>query len=240
MSSADILQVANHIFVMQSDGTDRTQLTTGDAQYFLAEWSPDGKYMTYTSKRIDEPMDSARIFLTEVENPGKPRPVGKGLNVRWINEEEFVTITPYDLPHPHTALYSINRNGPISVSEDSTNEYPLRDGKHIVVRDLRKGREGWWLKTVGTGQSVAPEQILSSKYLFYSYPSISLRYILYRKENGEVWRVSTADGKQERLPDILNGINPRLNIQMSFDDRQLVFLKGRLDSRLVLIENVFK
>jgi serine/threonine protein kinase len=240
MSSADILQPANHIFIMSSDGTDRVQLTAGDAQYCLAEWSPDGKYMTYSSKRIDEPLDSARIYLIEVENPGTSRPIGKGLDVRWINEEEFVTITPYDLPHPHTALYSIRNSEPIKVSEDSTNEFPLRDGKHLVVRDLRKGREGWWLKTMRPEQSAAPEQILSSKYLFYSYPSISLRYILYQQENGEVWRVSVLDGKKERMPDFLNGINPRLNIQMSYDDKELVFLKGRLDSRLVLIENVFK
>jgi hypothetical protein len=81
---------------------------------------------------------------------------------------------------------------------------------------------------------------LSSEYLPYSITSASLRYILYLKPDGGVWRVSIPQGKHEKLPDILNGINPQRNIDMSFDDRQLVFTKGRLDARLVLIENVFK
>jgi hypothetical protein len=91
------------------------------------------------------------------------------------------------------------------------------------------------------GQGTAPRQILSSEYLSPSFVSVSLRYIIYREANEEVWRVSLPDGKRERLPEILKGLDPTWgDIQMSFDDKQLVFLKQRLDSRLVLIENVFE
>lgn len=126
MESADVLRPGSHIFIMQSDGANRTQLTTRDAQYYYAQWSPDGKYMTYASKRVEEPLDSSRIYLIEVENPGTPRLVGKGIGVRWINAEKFVTVTPPVLPHPHTTLYSIHSSEPIEVSEDSTNQYPLQ------------------------------------------------------------------------------------------------------------------
>jgi len=240
MASSDILQAVNHIFIMQNDGTNRTQLTTGEALYYNAEWSPDGKYMSYGSIRADEPLDSSRIYLVEVENPGTPRRIGNGIGVRWINEEKFVIVAPHVLSHPRTVLYSVHSLEPITVSADSTNEYPLPDGRHIAVSDSRKGREGWWLKTVETGQDTAPKQILPSEYLFYSIPSVSLRYILFMQPNGEVWRISISQGKRERLPDVLKGINPQRNIQMSYDDKQLVFLKERLDARLVLIENVFK
>ena len=238
--STDILRPGSQVFIMQSDGTNRTQLTAGDAQYYFAEWSPDGKYMAYASSRIDERFDSCRIYLTEVENPGTPRLVGKGIGVRWINAEKFVTVIAPLLPHAHTTLYSVHSSEPIEASEDSTNQFPLPDGKYIAVRDFRKGREGWWLKTVGMGQGAPPKQILSSEYMSASFPSVSLRYIMYRQANGEVWRISLPDAKRERLPDILNGINPQGNIQMSFDDKQLVFLKERIDARLVLIENLFE
>jgi len=47
--------------------------------------------------------------------------------------------------------------------------------------------------------------------------------------------------KQELLPEILNGINPYFGqIQLSFDDQQILFMKSRLDSKLVLIENLFE
>jgi len=236
MASSDRLQTINHIYIIQNDGTNRTQVTTGEALYYNADWSPDGKYMSYASSRADEPVDSSRIFLVDIENPQTPRRLCHGIGVRWINQEKFVVVNPHALSHPYTALYSIYSPEPISVSADSTNEYPLPDGRHIVMSDSRKGREGWWIKT----EEAEPIKILPLEYLDYSITSASLRYILYLKPDGEVWRVSIPQGKHEKLPDILNGINPQRNIDMSFDDRQLVFTKGRLDARLVLIENVFK
>ncbi len=239
MGSSDILRPGSQIFIMQSDGTNRTQLTAGDAEYYYAAWSPDGKYMTYASSRIDEPLDSSRIYLIEADNPERPRLVGKGLAVRWIDAEKFVSVFPQ--PNTPTAWYSVHSSEPTGVGEDSTHEFSLRDGKYIAVKDFRKGREGWWLKSVGTGEGAPPKQILSAEYMTSSFPSVSLRYIMYRQPNGEVWRVSLPEGKRERLPDILNGINPYGgNIQMSFDHEQLVFLKERLEARLVLVENVFE
>ena len=237
MYSTDVLKPVSHIFIMQSDGTSRIQMTAGDALYYYAEWSPDSKYMTYASSRIDETFDSSRIYLIEVENPGTPRFISKGIGVRWINGEKFVVVAP---PPFHTTLFSIHSSEPIEVSTDSTNQFPLPDGKHIAVRDFRIGREGWYLKTVGTGKPLEQKQILSSEHSSSSFPSVSLRYIMYRQPNGEVWRISIPEGKRERLPEILNGISPQSNIQMSFDDKQVIFLKERLDSRLVLIENVFE
>jgi dipeptidyl aminopeptidase/acylaminoacyl peptidase len=241
MGSADLLQSSNHVFIMDSDGTNRTQLTAGDAQYFHAAWSPDGRHMTYASKQVNEPMDSAQIYLIELENPETPRLIGKGIGVRWINEEKLLTVTIPNLGHPHTTLYSIHSREPIEASKDSTREYPLRDGRSVVVADYRKGREGWWIETRGAGQGSAPKQILSSACLLTSFLSANLRYIIYAEASGEVWRISIPEGKRERLPDILNGINPGSgDIQMSHDDKQLVFAREQLDSRLVLIENVFR
>jgi serine/threonine protein kinase len=241
MSSSDILRFSTHIFTIQTDGTNRTQLTAGDAQYYNANWSPDGKYMTYASKQVDEPLDSSRVYLIEVENPGTPRLFGKGFGAWWIDAEKFVTVIPRILPHPHTILYSVHNSEPIEVSDDSTLQIPLHDNKHIVVCDFRTARKGWWLETVGLEKSKTSKQILSAEYLDSSFPSVNLHYILYKQENGEVWRVSLPDGKQEKLPDILHGINPYAgNIQLSTDDQQLVYLKGQLEARLVLIENVFK
>jgi len=240
MESSDMLHPSSQIFIMQSDGTNRTQLTAGDAQYFYSEWSPDGKYMTYASKRVDEPVDSSRIYLIDVDNPGTPRLIGKATGVCWISAEKLVTFTPGVLRHSHTTLYSIHRSEPIEVSADSILQFPLPDGKYVAVRDLRKGRGGWWLKTVGMGQGEAMKQILSPEYSSSFWPSVSLHYVIYRQPNGEVWRISIPEGKRERLPAILNGISPLATIQMSFDDKQLVFLKERLDTRLVLIENVFE
>ena len=239
MRGGDPLEGSLHVFTMQSDGTNRTQLILGDAYDYTASWSPDGKYMTYGSFRRDERVDSSRVYLTEVSNPASPRIIGKGWWAFWVNVDKFVVI-PWQ-SSTNSILYSVHKNEPIEVSKDSTWQLPLHDGKYVLIRDTRKGTEGWWLETPQKGQGVARKQILSSEYLWSAWLSVSFRYLLYRQANKEVWRVSISEGKRERLPEILNGINPYFgSVQMSFDDQQLLYLKYRADARLVLIENVFE
>jgi Tol biopolymer transport system component len=239
MQTGDPLQPFLHVYIMQSDGTNRTQLILGDAYDYTASWSPDGKYMTYGSFRREEQVDSTQVYLVEVSNPTNPRAIGKGWWAFWVDAEKFVVI-PW-MPGTSSTLYSVHKSEPIDVSEDSTWQLPLHDGKYVLVRDMRKGNEGWWLKTLQSGQDVEGKQILPSENLWSAWPSVSFRYLLYRQANKEVWRVSIPEGKRERLPEILNGVNPYFgNIQMSFDDQQLLYMKGRIDARLVLVENVFE
>jgi Tol biopolymer transport system component/predicted Ser/Thr protein kinase len=239
MSSSDVLRPGSHVYVMKSDGTNRTQLTAGDAPHYNATWSPDGKYLTYGSNRLEQPFDSAQVFLVEASNPATPRPVGRGFGAWWISTDKFVTMTLP--PQGHTTLYSVHTNEPIQVGEDSAWQFPVGDGNQVLLMDFRIGREGWWLKSAGEAPGATQKQILSSEYLYDAWPSVSFRYLLYREKNGELWRIRIPEGKRERLPDIFKGQNPgRANIQMSYDDKQVIFLRGRLDARLVLIENVFE
>jgi serine/threonine protein kinase len=236
--TSDPLTPFLHVYVMQSDGTNRTQLILGDSYDYTASWSPDGKYMIYGSFGREEIVDSSRVYLIEVSNPANPRVIGKGWFAFWVDVEKFVVI-PWET-HTNSILYSIHKKEPIQVSEDSTWQLPLQSGKYVLIRDIRKGNGGWWLETSQNGRAVEKKQILSSEYLWSAWPSVSFRYLLYRQPNKEVWRISIPDLKREMLPEILRGINPYFGqIQLSFDDKQLIFLKSRLDSKLVLIENVF-
>jgi Tol biopolymer transport system component/predicted Ser/Thr protein kinase len=239
MFSSDILRPNAHVFTMQSDGTNRTQLTHGEGLYFGSVWSPDGKYMTYGSKRIDEPHDSSRVYLIETSNPGTPRLVGRGVFAFWIDAERFVTITA--LPHSYSTLYTVKASEPIEAAQDSTRRFPLRDGKHVLLGDMRKGHEGWWLKSAGAGEEEVVRQVLASEYCDRACPSVSLRYLLYQEPSGELWRMSLPEGKRERMAATFDRINPNMGgIQLSFDDKSVVYGRGRLDARLVLIENLFE
>jgi len=239
MTSSDIFQPGSHIFTMQSDGTNRTQMTTRDGWNQNATWSPDGKHVAYCLTKIGEPGDSSRVYLIETSNPGTPRLVGRGMLAWWIDNERFVLVRA--LLSWRSSLCSIHNPDPMELSEDSTICFPLRDGKQALMWDLRKGREGVWLKSAGSGRGELPMQILSSEYVFRAMPTTSLRYLLYLKANGELWRISLPEGKQERLPEVFRGLNPNGgSIQLSYDDKHVVYLKSRADSRLVLIENPFE
>ena len=238
MGSSDIFQPGSQIYTIQSDGTNLTQMTTGGGWNQNATWSPDGKYMTYSTKKIGEPWDSSRVYLIETSNPGTPKLVGRGIVAWWIDSEKFVTFLPP--PSLYASLCSVHNLEPTEVSEDSTCHFPLRDGKQTLILDLRKGKESWWLKSTGPGQGAMSKQILSSEY-WRAWPTVSLHYLLYLQTNGELWRISLPGGKRERLPDIFRGLNPwGISIQLSFDDKQVVFSKARIDARLVLIENPFE
>jgi serine/threonine protein kinase len=223
------------IFVMRSDGTDRIQLTSGEDVSAQATWSPDGKWMTYCVRRISEPWDSSRICLIEAMNPGTAQFMGKGVAANWIDAERFV-VTHITW---HSSLYSIHPLALIEDYEHRTWQFPLPDKRHILVGDMRKDRWGWWLKTVGSRGD--PKILLPAERFAYAYPSVSLRYLLYLNEKNEAWRMALPDGRRERLPKILDGINPyAAEFQTSWDDEQVVFTKRRLDSRVVLVENLFK
>jgi len=237
--SSDPLRSVGQVFVMDSDGTNRTQLTSGDAEYFGPSWSPDGKYMAYIARHPEQPYDSARVCVVDASNPGAPRLVVIGLDVFWINNEQFVTGT--SLPNSHSVLYSVNSNEPIEVGPDSTFEMPLPDGKHVLLADERRGRRGWYLRAAGTGQETVETQLVPSEYYGSSYPSVSLRYLLSRQADGRLWRISLPDGKRERLPELFDDINPySYDVRFSYDDKKVVYLKGQSDSRVILIENLFK
>jgi Tol biopolymer transport system component/predicted Ser/Thr protein kinase len=239
MYSVDVSHPTCHVFTMDGDGSNRTQLTSGEAGDFSPVWSPDGRHMAYSSYGWNEPVDSVRVYLTDVSNPGTPRIIGKGLIGWWIDNERLVSLTP--LPHLHSTVYSVHDKEPVEVSQDSTFHIPLPDGRHALVSDMRTGSKGWWLVSAGLHESAAPRLLVPGQYVACSWPSVNLAYLLSRQDNEDVWRISLPEGKRERLPDILNGMDPGDGeIQMSYDNKQIVFLKGQIDARLVLIDNLFK
>ncbi len=239
MYSEDVRHPVCQVFTMDSDGSNRVQLTSGDAVNLVPAWSPDGKFMAYGSYGWNEPIDSARIYLIDMSNPGTPKLIGKAVLPHWINDEELVCMTP--LPHPHSIVYSLHKKEPIKISQDSTLYIPLRDGRHALAGTLKQGSMGWWLVSAMSPESEAPKLLVPGEYVTCSWPSVSLRYLLSRQENEEVWRISLPDGNRERLPEVLNGLDPADGeIQMSYDDTQIVFLKGQIDARLVLIESLFR
>ena len=236
MFSDNLVNPGVKIFIMQNDGSNRIQLPTGKGDYCNAMWSPDGKYMTYS---LWAPYDSAKVYLVETSKPNTPKLIGKGIGTWWIDARTFITIAP--VPNMYSSLYQVDKPTPIAVSEDFACEFPLPDGKHILVGDSKKGQEGWWLKHRGLDQDTNSQNLLPAEYFLSAWPSLNLRYLLYLKSNGEVWRISLPDGRQQKFPAIFNGLNPfHMDLQMSWNDERVVFLKGRQQSRLIIIDQLFR
>ena len=68
-----------------------------------------------------------------------------------------------------------------------------------------------------------------------------MKYLIFLQPNGECWRMSLPDGKQERLPGALDRLHPysRL-VQSSYDDKQMIYVKMQNDSKLVVVDRLFE
>ena len=239
IESWDVLHPTSQVFVMDSDGSNRTQITSGDAAFYYPAWSPDGAHIAYISAGIDESADTARVYVIDAANPEHPTLVGKGHFAVWVGPDELVALTAYK-PFS-TTRYSIRTGRPLESSPDSVAWIPLPDGIRRLVCDLRPGRRGWWLETPGATSGTAPKLLVSEEYYDATWPSASLKYLLSRQENSELWRISILDGRREKLPDFLKGRNPfDFEVQTSYDDRDIVFAKMQWDAKLVLIDDIFK
>jgi eukaryotic-like serine/threonine-protein kinase len=239
VQSWDVLHPTCHVYMMNSDGSNRIQVTSGEEGFYNPAWSPDGAHIAYCGYPMNEPSDSARVYVVDATNPGSPRIVGRGDYVLWINAEEIVALKQYGFLS--SIRYSIRTGEPLEVSPDSTAWIPLPDGIHRLVCDLRSKHKGWWLETPGAPAGAPPKLLVPEQYCDATWPSSSLRYLLSRQEDSELYRISILEGKRERLPEFLSGRNPfDFEVQMSYDDRELVFVRMQENAKLVLIDNLFK
>lgn len=235
MADPDLLKAESHIYVMERDGSNRRQLTTGDEAAGMPRWSPDGKWIAYYSYAVSEPSDSARIYLIEASNPGNPKLIGRGTFVWWLDSINFVVV------HGNGSYQtSIDGEMPKQFYEDSTFAVPILKRKYIVFYDLREGRRGHWLLSV-TGskgpQSNTPEKILPVESGIVR-PILDGKVLLYEPGDG-IWQVSLPDGKTGRLSKLFSGVQSSLNIDVSDDAKEAVYVDSRFAAKLVMIENLF-
>ena len=223
------------VVLLRSDGTQRIQLTTGGRMFDNPVWSPDGKWLAYYDWTRATEWDSSRVYVVDPTTNGARRLIVRGSYPRWIDTGRFVAW----LPGGKSVLYSFPGGQPLEAFEDSTIQFPLLDGQHILVNDIRRAHQGWWLKKRKGFIDLAPEQQLSSG-VESAHLSSSLLYLLLADREGKAWRISLPGGKRERLPSILDHLRPGLDFQFSFDDASVVWTEVTQETNVVLIDNLMR
>ncbi len=96
-----------------------------------------------------------------------------------------------------------------------------------------------WL--TGSGAGTTPRQILGQESIGSAAPSSDLKFVLYLKPTGDLWRVAIPEGRSEPLPPVFNHLNPLFrDISTSYVGRKVVFLKSQSEAKLVLVEDLFE
>ncbi len=224
-----------HLYIMDHNGKNEGQLTSGSEVVTNLGWSPDGKWLAYSSRGIAEPDDSARVYIIQPFNPGVPRMLCRGFPWLWLDDENLLVSSQM-----RTLRYPISGGTATQWYEDSTFSRPIQGSSQLFYRDYRKGREGRWavpLDAVGRKKGEA-RRIPPSPNIDIARLSRDGRSLVYVDKVGEIWRVWTLTGKEERIGKAPYGDVDLQNVR--WDEKEILWVRQESRSKLVLVKNVFE
>jgi WD40 repeat protein len=226
-----------HIDVMDRDGSNRKQLSPEDEVASSPKWSPNGRWITYCSRKKLEPSNSIRTYLSDPSNPSAPRYIANGYAYYWIDSTRFQILV-----NDRVFVTSVDRAPLTKVYDDSTFAFFTDGGKYIIYRDLRQGKdpEQRWIVD---GTSPRDVQRKTARKLFKANANwfITMGNTAYWSTAiGEVWRMAIPNGKPEKIKTDLHGVDNIEYFGPSWDGKEVIIGKWRYVSSMVLIENLFK
>jgi Tol biopolymer transport system component len=225
------------LMVISSDGTQRYQLTTGEHFGMWGVWSPDGRWLAYMGWDKDLTADSTRIYIVDPQRGGAPKLVVRGYYPCWIDTSRFMS---YSMNYrDKSVVYSFPSAEVLETSEDSTDQFPLPDGRHILVQDFHRAHRGWWLRRKSAPQAKMEEQRVPLAEGDKAEQSTSLKYLLVVDKDRKAWRISLLSGKRERLPSLVDDLD-LTDFRFTYDDKTIVCRKVQYRTENILLDNVFR
>ncbi len=221
------------------DGTNRKQLTSGEERINNPIMSPDGRWIVYGKHPLSTPTDSSMVYLLDARNPGTPKLVGRGAPARWVDRTTFIS---WDFPEPKNWLGSINGGEPKAFFEDSTYAVPLQGGRYIGYEDVRHGREGIWIAAApGVKDPALPSPKKLAPANAWGEFDKAGRFYYYVKNAAEFSRISIPSGKEETIRGVFPGLTKVYSwLDISYDGKEIVYTDARVNSKLIMVENVFR
>ncbi|HEY4643922.1 MAG TPA: hypothetical protein VIH68_04320, partial [Bacteroidota bacterium] len=216
----DPIKPDSYLYVVDRDGRNRRQLATTTAFAVLPIWSPDGRQIAYSY------LDSTwHVTGVDVADPTRKREIGVGVAIAWLRDGSALNVTR------NQTSWRVPAQGGNEeiVYGDSTVVLSSPDGKMLAIDDARAATRGLWVKVKDAAPKVLVEGAVEN--MQWSPDGKSILFV----RNDQQWVVSVETGKAQRYP----WKNPEV---VSFDDlspdgKQTVFVKRRMNAKLILIEN---
>ncbi|MBP1657838.1 MAG: serine/threonine protein kinase [Bacteroidetes bacterium] len=237
-ADVDIFNSRVRLLVMDCNGKNQVELTSGSevagGSISNCRWSPDGRWLAYSSRVAGEPVDSLRVYLIQPANPAPPRFLCLGKGLWWLSSESLAVFQG-----SKTMLYPIAGGTATQIYQDSTYATPDQANTTLFIYDFREGREGYWTvaldrKGMPHGE---PKRDMPSD-VDWACPQ-DQRFIIYRKaQESELRRRWTSTLKEEVVGKAIPGQAYMYDI--SSDAKQILWVKREYRSRLVLVKNVFE
>jgi Tol biopolymer transport system component len=239
-------ELGSHIYLMNRNGTERVQLTSGQELAGTPAWSPDERWIAYCDY-FAKP-DSSRVFLIDASNPGFRKFVTVGTRPWWFRPDQLVVFQG-----KKTWRVSVGQNAPVRFFQDSTWAYPILDGKYILFYDFHVGMEGWWMV-----RNLSPDateysgrrKICSTEYEIVLEPHGN--FLMYVNSQRRMVKVHLPSGREEQLifrseqlragrvlPSVNQGIGINTSTSLSYDSKEFIYTEYLRIGKLILVENPF-
>ena len=226
---------ARTIILMNRNGGDARKLTDDKTTASYLSWSPDGKWLSYRSRKANEPEDSNKVYIQNIDQPGQPICRGKGLVEHWVNATDFIIFRSLK-----SFRGSVSHERLMPFSQDSMYALPVVDEKYVAVYSLRKRTEGWYL--VPGSEYDSTTGIAGARHFIqgaFSHQFTQGNRYMYYVESGtnNLFRVSLPYGTPKlirKIPGLVNSFSIRN------DGSEIVFTEFERRARYVVLENVFK
>jgi serine/threonine protein kinase len=235
-SKSDELSTNFAIRIMDRDGQNSSQLVPPDANNNSPTWSPDGKWIAYTAYSAAAPDSSTMYIINPAERQPKRLP-GFGQVRRWIDPNILVIrrgIRYWEL--------NVHSGEQKPIFEDSTFAVPVMKGKYICYSDHRSNHRGIWLIQNSSGLEHVEPKLLATpeEEAGYTIFTASETSILLTDDSGVMQKVLFPMGSRERIRGTFPALKRDSYISVSYDEKEIVYGQILYDSKLVMIENLFK
>ncbi len=233
------VQGEKHVFIIDFDGENARQLTTGGGLNLLPSWSPDGRTIVFTSYRYDNP-DLFEIGI----GGGDSKPLSRrpGLNTGGRISPNGTSIAVTLSQDGNSELYLLDRSG--NVQRRLTNQWGIDtspswspDASKIAFVSSRSGHPDLYMVGVEGG----PAKRLTFKGNYNQTPSFSPRGNLIaftaRDERSvfDIFTLNVGTGEVKRVTQ-----NQGNNEEPSFspNGRLLVFTTTRNKAKQLVISTI--
>jgi hypothetical protein len=234
MTIGDVLNPTRAIYVSNTDGSGRVELTTPSTDVLqFPKWSPDEKRIAYAYRDRRDSTQSNVTYVVEISRPGFSKRLGTGNPNVWLDDDRVVTSS-----FESTRILSVTAGTEERIFTDSTTGFPVRGGTHFFYRDFHAGHEGRWIVRIDDKFNPIgpPRKLMDTPPLATSR---SRDYVLYVDDEG-LWKVMLPSGQKQKIRNTFVGLTPQSNFSLNEATQEIVYTVNRSRAKLVMMENPFK